>query len=189
MKEKIDPRDIFIRGKNVILKTLTKEDVISSNWYGWFNDEQLCKTLQKHYFPNTVEIQMDFLERNISNSTTKIQLGICRINGGNILGIVSLNDIDYINSKAEISALIGETEGRSINLFIESCQLIFNHAFNSLNLNRIYGGSISKQLVTLMTRSLGCKEEGVARQEIFKDGEYHDCYLYGILKEDFIFKQ
>jgi ribosomal-protein-alanine N-acetyltransferase len=183
----IDPRDIFLKGEKVVLKVLTKEDATESNWYGWFNDEAICKTLQKHYFPNTREAQLAFYEKNI-NTNNKIQLGICKPESSNIIGIISLNNIDFINRKAEISAVIGESAGRNINLFIESCNLIINHAFSSLNLNRIYGGSISKELVTLMCRTLGCKEEGIGRSEIYKKGVYHDSYRYGILRDEFQFK-
>lgn len=186
--KKIDQRDIFLKGKKILLKVLSKDDVLNSNWYGWFNDEELCKTLQKHYYPNSVEMQLEFWERSILNSQTKIQLGICKIGDTKILGIISLNNIDMINRRAEMSVLIGEEEGRAVGLFIEACQLLFSHAFYSLNLNRIYGGSISKVLVTLMCRTLGCKEEGVARQDIYKNGKYNDAYLYGLLREEFVIK-
>lgn len=187
MANKIDPRDVFLKGKKIVLKVLTKQDVLNSNWYGWFNDDELCKTIQKHYFPNAVEVQMKFWE-DLQNSTNKIQLGICKVDDNNVIGIVSLNHIDFINRKAEMSIIIGDKNAHNITIFTETCMVLFNHAFNSLNLNKIYGGSISKNLVQLMCRMLGCKEEGVARQEIFKEGKYHDAYLYSLLKEEFKFK-
>jgi RimJ/RimL family protein N-acetyltransferase len=183
----IDNRQVFLKGRNIILKVLTKEDVLHSDWYGWFNDEQLCKTLQKHYFPNTLEAQLLFWEQNV-NAKDKIQLGICKSGDARLLGIISLNNIDFINRKAEISAVIGEQGARNVKLFVESCQLLFNHAFNSLNINRIYGGSISRELVTLMCRTLGCKEEGIGREEIYKEGKYYDSYRYSVLKNEFQFK-
>jgi RimJ/RimL family protein N-acetyltransferase len=185
---KIDKRDVFLKGKHVLLKALNKEDALHSNWYGWFNDEELSKTLQKHYFPNTMEAQVDFWEKNIRNASNKLQLGICKTSGSELLGIVSLNNLDFINRKCEFSIIIGEKSGQNINIFLESAKLVFNHAFHSLNMNRIYGGSISKDLIALMCRSLGCKEEGVARQDIFKNGNYHDAFLYSILKDEFVFK-
>jgi RimJ/RimL family protein N-acetyltransferase len=39
-----------------------------------------------------------------------------------------------------------------------------------------------------MCRTLGCKEEGVARQDIYKNGKYNDAYLYGLLREEFVGK-
>jgi [ribosomal protein S5]-alanine N-acetyltransferase len=185
MAHDIDPRDIFLKGKRVILKVLTREDVTGSGWYGWFNDEELCKTLQKHYFPTTMESQVSFWEQNVRSANEKVQLGICRAEGGPIVGIVSLNHIDFISRKAEFSAIIGDREAQNIAIFAEACKLVFNHGFYTLNLNRIYGGSISKDLVMLMCRVLKCKEEGIARQEIYKNGHYHDAYRYSVLREEF----
>jgi RimJ/RimL family protein N-acetyltransferase len=188
MESKLDKRDVFLTGKNVFLKALNREDAIYSKWFGWFNDEVLTETLQKHYFPNTFEAQVDFWEKNIKNASNQIQLGICKIDGEELIGIVSLNNIDFINRKCEFSIIIGEKTGKNVHIFLESTKLIFNHAFNTLNMNKIYGGTISKDLITLMCRLLGCKQEGVARQDIFKNGSYHDAYLYSLLKEEFIFK-
>jgi len=185
MTSEIDPRDIFLKGKHVVLKVLTRDDVIDSGWYGWFNDEELCKTLQKHYFPTTMESQLVFWEQNIRSASDKIQLGICRINDGKLVGIISLNNIDFINRRAEISIVIGEREAQNHSIFTESCMLIFNHGFYSLNLNRIYGGSISKDLVLMMCRMFNCQEEGVRRQEMFKNGVYCDTYSYSLLREEF----
>ena len=185
MNDKIDPRNIFLKGKNVILKVLTREDVVGSDWYGWFNDEDLCKTLQKHHYPNSMESQITFWEKNVRNANDKIQLGICRIEGGQIVGIVSLNNIDFINRKAEFSVVIGDREAQNVNIFTESCKLLLNHGFYSLNLNRIYGGSISKDLVNLMCRVFNFQEEGIKRQDVYKNGKYIDAYYFGILREEF----
>lgn len=187
MSEQIDDRDVFLTGKNIVLKCLTKDDVINSNWYGWFNDEQLSKTLQKHYFPNTLENQLQFWENYIAKSTNKFQVGICKKGNNKIIGVCSLNNIDYINRKCEFSIIIGEKKEQNIMIFIESCKLVFNHAFNTLNMNKIYGGSISKDLVLLMTRSLNCKQDGIAPEDVYKDGKYHHAYLYSLLKKDFSF--
>ena len=82
MNKKIDEREIFLRGKIVNLKILTKEDIYESKWYGWFNDEEACKNLQQHYFPNSIENQISFWEKNINNSNNNIQLGIIKKQSG-----------------------------------------------------------------------------------------------------------
>ena len=65
---KLDSRDIFISGKKVILKSLSEDDILYSKWYGWFNDEKICSTLQKHYFPNSIELQKNFLNSTVTNN-------------------------------------------------------------------------------------------------------------------------
>jgi ribosomal-protein-alanine N-acetyltransferase len=185
MAHDIDTRDIFLKGKDVILKVLTRDDATGSGWYGWFNDEVLCKTLQKHYFPTTMESQVAFWEQNVKNAIDRIQLGICRLEGGPIVGIISLSHIDFINRTAEMSIVIGDRKAQNLSIFVDSCRLIFNHAFYTLNLNRIYGGSISQELVTILCRLLNCKSEGTLRQDVFKNGKYHDSYRYAVLRDEF----
>jgi len=183
----IDQRDIFIEGENIILKVLTRDDVMSSGWYGWFNDEITCETLQKHYFPPSIESQLEYYEKlaQASHDGTGIQLGVCKRDGDRILGIVSLNNIDYMNRKAEISAVMGEDEGKDIRTISEAWRLIFWHGFNVLNLHRIYGGSISKSVVDLMCRVAACVPEGIRKEDAFKNGKYVDVYEYGVLKNSF----
>jgi ribosomal-protein-alanine N-acetyltransferase len=185
MHNEIDTRDIFLKGRHVILKVLTRDDVMSSGWYGWFNDEELCRTLQKHYFPNTMESQAAFWEKRIQSPSDLLQLGICRPEGGPIVGIISLSSIDFINRNAEFSIVIGDRSAQNLSIFVDSCKLLFNHAFYTLNMNRIFGGSISKELVTLLCRMLNCKNEGISRQQVYKHGQYHDAYRYAVLREDF----
>lgn len=183
---KMDQRDIFISGKKVILKSLNDDDIINSNWYGWFNDEKICDTLQKHYFPNSINRQKMYLN-SISDKDTLI-LGICDYNYTNIIGVVSLSSINYINRSAEFSCVIANKKNRNVIIFIETLNLILNHAFSTLNLNKVYGGSISKNLVDIMIRACNFKAEGISRQDMYKNGEYHDIFRYSILKNEFIKK-
>ena len=183
----IDKRNIFIKGKNIYLKVLTKEDVIKSNWYGWFNDERTCETLQKRYFPNSLEKQLEYWselnKEMISNK--KIQLGVCKNKSSKILGVISLNNINMINQTAENSIVMGESEGKDIKTVTEAWRLIFWHGFNVLNLNKIYGGSISKSIVDLLCRVTESKHEGTRKHQVFKNGIFVDTYLWGLTKNSF----
>lgn len=183
----IDKRDIFIEGKNIFLKVLSKEDVLKSGWYGWFNNENTCEYLQKHYFPNTIESQLEYwneLKKDMSNNT-KIQLGVCKKKSSKILGVVSLNKIDFINQTAEHSSVMGEIEGKDFKTITEAWRLIFWHGFNVLNLNKIYGGSISKAVIDLICRVTPSKQEGIRKQHVFKNGVFVDAYLWGLTKSSF----
>ena len=75
MKNKIN-YDVFIKGDLVNLVVLTEEIVKKTNWYKWFNDEESTKNMQKHYFPNTVAIQLNYFNEHILNNKTKLQLGV-----------------------------------------------------------------------------------------------------------------
>ncbi len=181
----LNKNEIFLKGKNVILKVLTEEDIHNSNWYGWFNDEETTEFMQKHYFPNTKELQLEFLRKNINTSNTKLQLGICDTKGEPIVGIVSLNNIDYINRKAGISMIIGEAKYRKVKYMVEAFGLLIDHAFNSLNMHRIYGGTMINEVAKLLCRTFNFKREGILRQDVFKNEKYNDVYLIGLSREEF----
>ena len=182
-----DKRNIFIKGKNIYLKALTKEDVLISGWYGWFNDQSTCETLQKHYYPNSQQSQLEFLNDLYvgTNKYSKIQLGVCKNHSSKILGVVSLSNISSINQTAEMSTVMGESEGKDLKIVTEAWRLLFWHGFNVLNLNKIYGGSISKSLVDLICRVAAGNPEGTRKKHVYKNGEFVDIYLYGILKSLF----
>ena len=184
-EKELEMYDIFLEGELVNLVVLNESIVEDSNWYKWLNSEESTANMQKHYFPNTKSIQMNFLKNEIEGSNTKLQLGIFQKDISNLTGVISLSDINYINSTAEVAVFIGEKSGRKLQYFNESVRLVLNHAFNTLNLNRIYSGSFIKEIDVLFCRTLGFTHEGVSKQAVFKNGAYLDVHHHALLKKDF----
>ncbi len=180
-------KNIFLSGVNFDLRTLTREDVLNSDWYDWFNDEQTCLTLQKHYFPNTPDMQLAFYEDMIKDKS-KIQLGIVPKGKDKLIGIVSLSFIDPINRNAEFSIVIGASKYRNKGTSVETLRLLFEHGFNTLNLHKIQGGSLEmlKSWVEMLKKTFGFTDEGFLAEHVYKDGKYIGAYRIGLLKTDFI---
>ena len=176
--------DTFISGEAIDLVVLTADVVETSDWYRWFNDQNNMRNMQKHYFPNTKEMQLNYLKQAIEGSTTKLQLGIVTKPAYELIGVIGLNNIDLLHRKSEITGFIGETRFQTIEPFLEANKLIIRHAFNELNLNRIYGGTLSNELSSFYCRLLGFKQEGILRSDVFKNGEYRAVYSIGLLKEE-----
>ncbi len=182
-----DERDVFIRGKNVLLKALTENDVRESGWYGWFNDEQTTHFLDHHYFPNTLENQLQFLGA-MQAATNKLQLGILTRELPHIVGVVSLNSINLFHRSAEVSMVIGEKKQRSRNVGLEAMALILKHGFFKMNLQRIWAGQdvgLEKWRASLTT-NLGFQVEGTMRRAFYNQGEYRDVVMISVLREDFV---
>jgi len=185
---KIDKRDVFIEGNHVILKALSEEDVLNTNWYGWFNDEKITEYMQKHHFTNTKAKQLDYYKKYIENNPQKLQVGIWDKQDNVMIGVISLSDIDFLNRKCEIAGFIGEKKYHNFKFIIEACRLITKHAFDQLNMHKVYGGTFKKEVALMCCRVLGFKEEGIRRSEIYKNGKYHDVHVIGLLREDFYAK-
>lgn len=180
--------DVFIKGDLIDLVCLNEEVVEKSSWYNWFNDEENMKYMQKHYYPNTKALQLEFFKNEIANNPKKLQLGILHKKDGILIGTISLNDIDFLNRKCEISGFIGETKYQTLVYFVEANKLLIKHAFEQLNMNKIYGGSFSKEIAQIFIRTLNFEEEGIKQREIYKNGQYNDIYLIGLLRERFFGK-
>ena len=104
-----------------------------------------------------------------------------------MIGTISLNNIDYIKRRCSASCIIGEKMYQSdIRNFFEAHMLIIKHAFESLDLNRIEGGTINKVIKDMLCRYVGFKSEGTLRQCVYKHGKYHDVFLHSILYEDYL---
>ena len=99
-------------------------------------------------------------------------------------GVISLSNINHLNRNCEIGLIIGEAEARKLKYFIEAVKLTCKHAFDTLNINRIYSGTISKEIDELFCRVLGFEHEGLLRQAVFKNGAYHDIYQHALLKKN-----
>ncbi len=179
----IDERLVFSEGKYVRLKVLSEQDIIESNWVGWFNDEEMSIYNQHHYFPNTVEHQYEILKSCIGDD--KLQLGIIdRAHPDAICGVVTLSAIDWIHRHAAIAG-IQETKVTKLNsaLFLESWSIMLRHGFEQLGLNKIYGGTFHPHVSAALIRSFNFEVEGIRKRQIFKNGEFHDVTLIGVFKD------
>ena len=175
--------NVFIKGKKINLIVLNKEIAQTTNWYNWFNDEKKTQFMQKHYYPNSKEDQIKFFE-SIVNSKTDIVLGI--VHNEILIGVCSLNDINYLNKNCQISILIGEKINDDA-VSLETFYLLMKHAFYTLNLEKVKMGQHEKlKLFNLkLSKLFGFQNEGILKKEIFKNGVYYDVILSSVFKCEF----
>lgn len=174
---------VFLKGRRVYLRPVREAD--AGQWYKWFNDEAVTFYMDKHRFPNTVEKQLEYF-RQISKSTSDIQLAVIYAKKDELIGTVGLHQIDYINSNADISVVIGEKRYWRRGLGREAVSLVVRHAFNNLNLHKLTAGMSADNLGSFrLFQSLGFKKEALLREQLFLRGEYKDIIRLGLLKKDF----
>ena len=112
---------------------------------------------------------------------------ICNIDSDTLIGYMSLTDIHYINSSANFSGIIiGDSNYRDGQAYLESYLFMLEYVFERLNLNRMYGSALADHNVSVtMAEVMFQKTEAVLRQAIFKNGKYHDELICAILKEEY----
>ncbi|RXJ86231.1 GNAT family N-acetyltransferase [Arcobacter sp. CECT 8985] len=172
----------FLESSRIYLRPLCLEDA-KSNYVNWLNDEQICKFNAHHRFVNTIEKTQDYI-LNVNASNNCLVLAICSKEDDTHIGNVSIQNINYIDSNAEFAIIMGEKDYHGKGFAFDAASLVIKHAFNSLNLHRIYCGTSSENIsMQKLALKLGMQEEGTLKQAIFKDGKYVDIKLYGIINQ------
>lgn len=105
-------------------------------------------------------------------------------NDSSPIGIVRITDIDYINSNACVGLDIYKAKrgsGHGIVVF----KMLAKYCFEVMNLNRLWLLVRHDNIpaIKIYLRN-GFREEGVLRSHLYKDGEYHDYILMGILRKE-----
>ena len=71
----------------------------------------------------------------------------------------------------------------SLNIFLETHQMLIDYGFKKMNLRRITSTTISKELDELVCKILKFKSEGIMKQKVFNNNKYHDLYISSVFKK------
>jgi len=99
-------------------------------------------------------------------------------------GLISLKEIDKLNSKAEIGYWLDESMvGKGF--MIRSCKALVDYAFKELELNRIFiKTAIGNEKSAAIPVNMGFYKEGVERNGEFLNGKFQDLIVFSILKNE-----
>lgn len=99
----------------------------------------------------------------------------------NQIGICGFTSINHVNQTAEFSLYIApEHQGRGYAT--KALITLFQHGFDALNLNRIWGETFEFNPAQHLFEKLGMVKEGTLRQSYFRNGKFIDSYIYSILR-------
>ena len=113
---------------------------------------------------------------------------IIELAAGRPVGTLSLVDVDPHHLRAEPGRfLIGEEEAvRGVPAAVEAMKLLYELAFDSLGLRRVYGTVASDNSPVLKWQKyLGMKEEGRLRSHYFINGRFQDAVCMGLLFDEY----
>ena len=122
--------------------------------------------------------------RGLDEKKADIILGI-ENSDGVLIGSVGLHNINHKDRHATFGIVIAHQDFQNKGLGPEAAKLIIDYGFQQLNLRRVNSSAIAFNHRSIkMHLGLGFKEEGRARQKFFKNGNYHDELLFGLLREE-----
>jgi RimJ/RimL family protein N-acetyltransferase len=174
----------LLKGQKIFLLPIERHDIITLNeWIKKGLDFSLIS-------PSSLfALNLDELE-NWYNSliyNPKIRIFVIRnIEHKTPIGLIELNNIDWKNRNAEIGIFIAYENLRNKGFGSDTLKVIINYAFNELNLFKLYAKIAEDNYPSIkLFEKFNFKKEAVLRKNIFKNNEYIDLLIYGLLKEEF----
>ncbi len=168
-------------------RKMVNDDI--SIYHKWRNDFEVMFSTSLSLDLYSFEETKHFVENIILGSSNSKSYIIEDKETNKPIGVTSLVNIDVKNQNAEVIIDIGEKNYWGNGLGTEALKIILEYAFLELNLYRISLRvfSLNSKAIHIYTK-LGFKQEGVSRQCLYRNGEWHDIIQMGILKEEYLEK-
>lgn len=180
---------MMLVGKRVTLRAY--DDSLDDGWdvVKWRNDPQI-KAFFFEEEPLAFYTHLEWIDKIKRDPNVRyymIQINEDDDHKALTVGTIGLNHIDWRNRTAEFGwFLIGEPKRRNWGYGKEAIFLLLDYAFNHLNLNKIWLQTMAlNKAASAVYRKIGFQNEGILREQKFKNGEYIDVHVYGLLRGDF----
>ena len=150
----------------------------------WVNDPEVARLVNRVTPVSSAE-HREWFARVVSDPQQVI-FAIDILAEDRHIGNCGLKRIDPRVRKAELWMYLGDPSCWGKGYGTEACRALLRFGFERLNLHRIhlYTPSYNQRAAALYEK-LGFKTEGVLRQDVFQDGQYHDAILMGLLRHEF----
>ena len=164
------------------LRELEKRDLEKIN--AWRNDPALITLLGAPFRYINLDVDIRWYENYMNNRGNTVRCAVVNEDDDEIIGLVSLTSIDYINQSAEFHIMIGERKNQGKGAGTFAVQAMLDHAFQNMNLQRVELTVLeSNERAKHLYEKCGFICECRRRRAIFKIGQFMDVLEYGILRQ------
>ncbi len=176
-------RRATVTGSKVFLRPLEREDV-DDDYLDWVNDQQLTTYILAAGFPTNRDRAMSYFEA--SQPPNAVFFAVCDLETGTHIGNARLSLIDWINRVATYGRLIGHSDYRGQGYGSDALVQLLRFGFHHLGLNRIWSSAVTSNDGSLSSNDkVGMTREGVLREYVYADGQFHDTIVLAMLRSDF----
>jgi len=145
----------------------------------WRNDDRLRSTAREYRLLNMVN-QHDWL--NYISRSREVEMFGIEVDGA-LVGVCGLCNINWAYRVAETSIYVAPNL-QDQDHAAQALELLKRKAFEELNLRRLWTGVYELHPErAVLYEGAGFVLEGKLRKHVFKLGEYHDSWIYGLLRE------
>lgn len=166
------------------LRELERKDMEEINH--WRNDPELVALLGAPFRFINSDVDNRWYENYMGNRGNTIRCAITEEESDEILGLVSLVSIDYLNQSAEFHLMVGEQRNRGKGVGTFAIQAMLHHAFANMNLQRVELTVVegNKAAIRLYEKT-GFIYEGRKRMAKYKNGKFVDMLVYAVIRSEY----
>jgi len=177
----------FIKGKNIELWAPTLEKV---NLYAKWVNLPTGRSFSRVALPQRISELKQLLEPKPEFEVqANVYLEIHHNQDNKPIGIAALLNIDWLNRNAKVSINIGEPEYWGKGIAVEALKLLFDYAFEDLNLHKLYAIIYTPNIRSKRVfEKLGAQHEATLKEEGYIDGKYYDSEIFTLYKKDWLNK-
>lgn len=172
--------NIFLESDYLILEPL-EEKHLTIEYVSWLNDKDVVKFNSHGVFPNNFEKTKEYI-KNIQFNDKNIVLAVIEKSTNKHIGNSAIQNIDFINSNADLSILIGDKSKWGKGYGYDVFRLLISHCFMQLNLHKVTSGTTDDNIaMQKVFEKLEMSKESVLKEQIKRNNSFYDIYTYGLL--------
>lgn len=152
------------------------------------NDEKLNSLIVGHYHPFSYEEATKWVHGCMGeHETYKFWAIATNDEEQRIVGWISISNIDRVNrSVMGHGIVIGDPEYHDGLAWIEGLLHIYKYGFEVLKMHKVYGSSLIEHTqISIMDKLLYLHQDGVLRDDIYKNGKYYDVRCTSLLEDEY----
>jgi len=174
----------LIYGKRIRLRHAERDDL--PRFVAWLNDPEVRQGLAL-FLPLSQPEEEQWFEKTLQRPAEERPFTIeaRQEHSWQPIGSCGFEILDWRNRSAEVGILIGEKSYWNQGYGTETMQLLLEHAFSTLNLNRVYLRVFEDNPRAIRAyEKAGFVHEGRMRQAEFHLGRYCDVLLMSVLRPE-----
>ncbi|WP_169544671.1 GNAT family N-acetyltransferase [Sneathiella aquimaris] len=172
---------LTLETKNYVAKSIDPNN-LPEQLIDWFADAEL----------------LEFVIENVGQSREQLEKKFARFNNKSLfaliiyardikqpIGLLRIH-IEYPNSRAETSIIIGNRDYWGKNVVVEVRERMMRFLFTGVKINKISGTVRARNFPALFNYiKQGFRKEGILKQQVKgSDGAFEDVVLFGLLKSE-----
>ena len=172
-------------GDLVKLRAYNEEDAILAKEF--INDFEVKRLLAiDAAFPISLWEEEEWIKSKKNTSRLVYDFAIETLKDGKYIGGCSINELNVKNRNCTIGIMIGDKEYWSKGYGSDALKILIKFIFEELNINKIKLGVFAfNERAKACYKNIGFKEEGLLKNEIFREGKYHDEILMALFAKDY----